>query len=499
MNKLRLFFTGSMLLIMMCKVFAGVEVNPLFCDQMVLQRDARVPVWGNSIPGEKVTVKINNKDASAVTDMNGKWRVNLPKMKAGGPFTMTIAGATTITLKDVYIGEVWLASGQSNMEYPVGHAINGKQEIADANYPAIRFFTVRTVVSGEPLDTVSGKWEVCNPANAQHFSAVAYFFARELYQKLKIPIGIIHSSVSGTLAEAWVRPDAMRGEEDFAPIFNRYDDSVIAYAKAMEAYNSPKPGMPKGTLPVDPSKLTTRPGGLYNGKIAPLVPYAIRGAIWWQGEYNSERCEQYKKLFPLLITAWRAQWGYDFPFYFVQLQNLDIQPQPNLAHYDEMREAQLYTWQTVKNTGMAVMCDAGDKNDIHPPNKQEAGRRLALIARAQVYKENIAYSGPIYRDMDICCDSKIRLHFSHTDGGLASKSGEMPGSFMIAGKNKKFVPALAKIDGDSVIVWNPDMKTPVAVRYAWSDNPICTLYNGTGLPASPFRTDNWFIKTSGKN
>ncbi len=497
---LRILLMGSILFVMATlNVLAGVEVNPLFCDQMVLQRNRTVPVWGNSIPGEKITVKINKKQASAITGHDGKWQVNLPGMEAGGPFIMTITGATTITLKDVYIGEIWLASGQSNMEYPVGHAINGKQEIADANYQQIRFFTVSTVVSGEPKEKVMGKWEVCNPATAPHFSATAYFFARELYNRLKIPIGIIHSSVSGTLAEAWIRPDAMRDEKDFAPIFSRYDDSVTAYNKAMDTYNSTKPGMAKPAMPTDPGQLTTRPGGLYNGKIAPLIPFAIRGAIWWQGEYNSERCEQYKKLFPLLIKDWRKQWGYDFPFYFVQLQNLDIQPQPNAAHYDEMREAQLYTWQTVKDTGMAVMCDAGDKNDIHPPNKQEAGRRLALIARAQVYDDKIAWSGPVYKSMIVCCDGKIRLHFTHTDGGLSSKSGELLGSFTIAGANKKFMPAQAKIDGDCVVVWNPDIKKPVAVRYAWADNPVCTLYNSAGLPASPFRTDTWYLKTTGKN
>ncbi len=489
----KMLLIGSVMLIMTSlNVLAGVEVNPLFCDQMVLQREVRVPVWGKSIPGEKITVKINKKQVSTITDNNGKWQVDLPKMKAGGPFDLNISGATAITLKDVYIGEVWLASGQSNMEYPVGHAINGKQELADANYPQVRFFTVGTVVAGEPKETVTGKWEICNPKNAEHFSATAYFFARELYKRLKIPIGIIHSSVSGTLAEAWVRPEAMRDEKDFSPIFSRYEDSVVAYNKALEI-------KPKSGMPADPSQQTTRPGGLYNGKIAPLVPFAIRGAIWWQGEYNSERCEQYKKLFPLLINDWRKQWGYDFPFYFVQLQNLDIQPQPNAAHYDEMRDAQLFTMRTVKNTGMAVMCDAGDKNDIHPPNKQEAGRRLALIAREQVYGENVSYSGPVYQKMSVCCDGKIRLHFTNTDGGMASKSGEILGSFTIAGANKKFLPAMAKIDGDTVVVWNTDVKKPVAVRYAWSDNPTCSLYNGAGLPASPFRTDSWFLKTTGKN
>jgi len=472
---------------------ATVTPHALFSDNMVLQQGFQTPVWGKAAPGEKVTVSIGTQRVSAVADKDGRWMVKLASLKPGGPYQMTIAGENnTITIKNILAGEVWVASGQSNMEYGLGGVTDSAKEIADANYPEIRVFTVKTVVSGMPLDDVSGKWEVCTPEVAGNFSAVGYLFARDLYKSIKMPVGLIHSAVSGTLAEAWTSVDALSKSPVLQPILTRYAKDCADYQQAVAEGKKP--------APVDPSTQTTHPGGLFNGKIAPLIPYRIRGVVWWQGEYNSERCMQYKTLFPTLIHDWRVKWGQgDFPFLFVQLQNLDIQPQPNTAHYDEMREAQLYTWNTVPLTGMAMMVDAGDANNIHPPHKQVAAERLTRIARALVYGEkDLVYSGPIYRAMKVEGE-KIRLNFDFLGGGLVSKSGDTLGSFVIAGADQKFVPAQAKIDGNTVVVWSPEVKTPVAVRYAWADNPTCTLYNKADLPASPFRTDDWPVNTTGKN
>jgi len=497
-------------------VRAAVVLPPLFSDGLVLQAGAKAPVWGKADPGEKVTVTIAGQSRSTKANAQGKWRVDLKNLQVGGPLEMTVAGKNTLTIHNVLVGEVWLASGQSNMEYPLAawHVRNGAAEVAEANYPLIHVFTVKTKVAPAPLEEADGTWVVCAPSNAAGFSATGYFFARDLHKAIGKPVGLVHSSVSGTLAEAWTSLEVLKGEPDFAAIFQRYDEAVAAYPKAQQEYrdklaewekaaakakeaNEKPPAKP--AEPRDPATATTRPAGLFNGKIAPLIPFGFRGAIWWQGEYNSERGEQYAKLFPALIRDWRARWGAgDFPFLFVQLQNLDIQPQPNKAHYDEMRDAQLRTMRRVKNTGLAVACDVGDAHNIHPPNKQPVGGRLALIARATVYGEkDLEYSGPLYKGMKVQGDT-IRLAFTHLGGGLTVTNGDVLGSFVIAGADSKFVPAVAKIDGDVVLVSSPEVKQPVAVRYAWADNPTCTLYNRAGLPASPFRTDDWPMLSAGK-
>ena len=494
-------------------VYADVVLPPLFSDGAVLQAGAKAPVWGKADPGETVTVTIAGQSRHTTADAQGKWRVDLENLAAAGPLEMTVAGKNTLTIRNVLIGEVWLASGQSNMEYGLGTALNPQAEIAAANYPFIHVFTVKTVVAPAPLEVAEGRWLVCTPSNAPNFTATGYFFARDLHKAIRKPVGLIHSSVSGTLAEAWTRPEAMDGAPDLAAIRQRYEDAVAAFPKAQQEYKDKLAEWEKAAVgapaekqnasakprePQDPATATTRPGGLFNGKIAPLIPFGIRGVIWYQGEYNSERAEQYRKLFPTLIRDWRKQWGEgDFSFLFVQLANLDIQPQPNAAHYDELREAQLMTL-SVTNTGMAVSCDVGDAHNIHPPNKQAIGGRLALIARATVYGEKgLEYSGPLYRGMKVEGDS-VRLQFKHVDGGLTVKNGEPLGSFAIAGADRKFVSSVAKLDGDAVLVSSPDVKAPVAVRYAWADNPTCTLYNQAGLPASPFRTDDWPVFSTGK-
>lgn len=504
---------ASLLMLATVNGMAKVTINPLFSDNMVLQRDKKVAVWGTAAAGEKVTVSIEKQSVATEADAQGKWLLYLKPMKAGGPYEMSISTADdNLLVKNMLIGEVWIASGQSNMEYGIGSALNSQQEIAAADYPQIRLFTVRTMVADTPQQLSTGKWEICTPETAKSFSAVAYFFARDLYKTLNIPLGIIHSSVSGTMAEAWTRPEVMAGVPQLQPILDRYQADIKKYQLELAAYTdklaaweievkaatdagNKAPVKPKA--PVNPATMTTHPGGLWNGKIAPLIPFTMRGVIWWQGEYNSERSEQYKTLFPSMIKDWRAQWGQgDFPFYFVQMQNLDIQPQPNKARYYEMRDAQLFTYRTVPNTGMAISVDIGDANNIHPPNKQEASRRLALIARTKVYGEKLVYSGPMFKRLKLK-DGKAIISFSDIDGGLITKTGAELKSFTIAGNDEKFYPAEAVIVGKTVVVSCREVADPVAVRYAWEDNPVCSLYNSAGLPASPFRSDNWLMPSAG--
>jgi sialate O-acetylesterase len=495
----------------------SAEVAPMapFNDGMVLQRDMAVPVWGAARPGEQVTVGFAGQRKTATAGADGRWRVDLDPLPASaeGRELIIAGGGVTRTVRDVLVGEVWIASGQSNMEYGVGHVVNAKAEIAAADHPLIRVFTVKTAVAAEPQRAVSGSWAVCTPANAGGFTATGYFFARDLQARLGIPVGLIHSAVSGTLAEAWTSGEALAKDPMLVPILARYDEAVAAYPAAKAAYEAAlkvwqaeaaaataagKPEPKKPAEPADPAVQTTRPAGLFNGKIAPLIPVAFRGVIWWQGEYNSERCEQYATFFPTLIRDWRARWNRgDFPFLFVQLQNLDIQPQPNSAHYDELREAQFKTLRSVPATGMVVACDVGDAHDIHPPNKQAVGARLALAARALAYGEQIAWSGPLYAGMAVE-GARIQVRFDHLGGGLVDRDGKGLGGFTIAGADRQFVAATAAIDGDAVVVSSPAVPQPVAVRYAWADNPTCTLYNQAGLPASPFRTDGWPLPSDGK-
>jgi sialate O-acetylesterase len=475
-----------LLIVITCNVglyaYADVRLPALVSNNMVLQRNKPLHIWGWADKGEKVTVSFQNGTYKATTGADGKWQVTLPAKPAGGPYTMTIKGNNAITLDNILIGEVWIASGQSNMEMPVNgwtHVINFEQEIKAANYPEIRLFQINHTTSTAPEEDVAtwqGGWQPCSPATISLFSAVGYFFAREIYTHEHIPVGVIHTSWGGTVAEAWASGESLKKMPAFA-------DTV----KALES-------LPEVKHPGDPNKSTL----LYNAMIHPLLPYAIRGAIWYQGESNADRAYQYRELFPLMIKDWRKHWNNgEFPFYFVQLANWkEKQKEPAGSHWAELREAQLRTL-SLPNTGMASAVDIGDDKDIHPRNKQEVGRRLSLIARAQVYGEKIPYSGPVYVSRQVA-GRKITLTFKHTDDGLHVKNGAELKGFTIAGADKKFHWAQAKISGDHVIVWSDDVAAPVAVRYSWADNPDGNLYNGAGLPASPFRTDEWEGETFGK-
>jgi len=498
---------------------AEVKLPALFGDNMVLQREAKVPIWGTAEPGEQVTVTLAEQRGTATADSAGRWKLEIGPLKAGGPFEITVAGRNTLTLHNVAVGEVWICSGQSNMEMAVGNSprawggvLNAEQEIAAANYPMIRHFTVKKAVAGQPQHDTQGQWVAASPQTAGEFTAVGFFFARELHKALGVPIGLIHTSWGGTPAEAWTSAGALAAEPELAPIGMDWEQKLADYPKSLEKYRNQldewhqaslkaetdgKLAPPPPQFPSDPYSSSWRAAGLYNGMIAPLVPYGIRGAIWYQGESNADRAYQYRKLFPVMIQDWRRAWGQgDFPFLFVQLAGF-VQDWSPKTTWAELREAQLMTLSLPK-TGMAVAADIGDPYDIHPKNKQEVGRRLALAAQAIAYGKDVVYSGPIYESKTVEGNT-IRLRFKHVTGGLTAKGGKPLKGFEVASEDRKFVPAQANIEGNTVVVRSDKVPRPVAVRYAWADYPACSLYNGTGLPASPFRTDDWPGVTADKH
>ena len=638
--------------------YADVSVPSIIGENMVLQAGMKVRIWGKASPGEKVTVSFDAKSARATADKQGHWETFIGPLKSGGPFVLTIKGANTLTFKNVLVGEVWVCSGQSNMEWPLINAKGGAQEVAQANYPEIRLFTVQKNTASSPLDDVKGHWVVTTADQVSQFSAVGYFFGRELFQRLKVPIGLIHTSWGGTPAESWTSYAALSSNPELKPIINRYEESLkslperqadyerlmsqweqnnlyadpgnkgeaLGYANSSlnvadwkkmtlpqyfetvgldidgavwfrkevelpanwagkelvlnltaiddydttyfngvkvggmgketpESYAKPRrytvPGTlvhagrnliavrvfdsagnggfagadrmflapvgakesdginlegawdykvevafaPKhpdwGSRPQAPGPNNQNsPSVLYNAMLAPLTPYAIRGAIWYQGESNAGRAYQYRTLFPLMIRDWRNAWAEgDFPFYYVQLANYQAaKPEPGESDWAELREAQTMTLRE-PHTGMAVIIDIGDPNDIHPRNKLDVGHRLAVWALAQTYRQTLEYSGPLYDSFSIEGD-KVRIRFKHASG-LMTSDGKPPRSFAIAASDHKFYWADAHIDGDTIVVSSSKVSKPVAVRYAWADNPTTNLYNGANLPASPFRTDDW--------
>ena len=620
-------------------------LHPLFSDSMVLQRDLACPVWGWTTPGQKVTVSMAGKTAEATADDTGRWLVKLGPFPAGGPHELTVSGPETVTLKDVLVGDVWICSGQSNMQWAVGGVVNAQQEIATADHPQIRLFGVPTVVAFEPQETVNGQWQVCSPQTIPGFTAVGYFFGRKLNEDLKVPIGLINASWGGTIAEAWTSGEALKTMPDFAPAVDALErlvadqkqlqatfeeqmkgwwakndpgsatdpgradpaldasawktmdvpqnwesagladfDGVVWFRKEVEvpaawqgqevvlhlgpiddrdttwvngvevgatdAYDKPrdyhlpaaalKPGRnviavrvldtggaggfrgkpeemrleavdvkeggdlslagpwlyqdstPLAKASPLPQRLESNPNQvsvLYNAMIAPLVPFGIKGAIWYQGESNADRAEQYARLLPTLIQDWRARFGVgDFPFLIAQLANfMAVDAEPKDDPWPNLRWSQWRTTQALPNVGMACIIDLGDANDIHPRNKQDVGARLALAARAIGYGQKVEYSGPVYKSLTVE-GTKARLTFDHLGGGLVVKGDQLQG-FAIAGEDKVFVWADAAVEGNAVVVSSPEVAKPVAVRYAWGNNPVCNLYNQAGLPAVPFATD----------
>ena len=643
---------------------ATVRLPALVGSHMVLQRERPVPVWGWAAPGEKVSVTFQSKTYPATApDATGRWQATLPATPAGGPYTLTIKGQNTLEVDDVLFGDVWLASGQSNMQFKVKDSNpggyqpvqNADQEIAAANWPSIRAFTVAQTVAYRPQAEVAGSgWLVCSPATVAQFSAVAYFFGRDLYQHYHVPIGLLISSWGGTPAEAWTSAEGLRALPEFGPRVASFAQRTTSLADDQRAFDAqqravfqnlrahdrgylpggrtwaspdfdarawptmPVPGLwesqpglasydgvvwlrkeidlpaslagqpltlalgkiddadstwvngvrvgatngydrprtyqvPAGLLRpgrnvlavrvldtgggggiagepatlalsgagrtislagpwqyqvgLDPKALPVPPvaGGasnaptaLYNGMIAPLQPVALKGVIWYQGESNADRAEQYRALFPALITDWRRHWGAELPFLFVQLAGFQpTRPEPAPSAWAELREAQAQTL-ALPRTGMATAIDIGEAADIHPHNKQEVGRRLALAARRVAYADNaVVFSGPTYASM-AAAGPAIKLKFSNLGAGLAAKDGAALQGFAVAGADRQFHWATARLVGNEVVVESAQVPAPVAVRYDWADTPTGNLYNKDGLPAVPFRTDTWPGLTAGR-
>ncbi|MGH9871495.1 MAG: sialate O-acetylesterase [Pyrinomonadaceae bacterium] len=656
------FLFGALVFVLLAvssnNVYAEVRVPSIIGDNMVLQQGMKVRLWGTASPGERVAVSFNSKTAQATTGQQGHWQTFFGPFKAGGPFMLTIKASNTITIKNVLVGEVWICSGQSNMEWPLVNAKGGADEVAQANYPEIHLFTVEHSKAPSPLDDVKGHWVVTTPDQVAQFSAVGYFFGRELFQHLRIPIGLIHTSWGGTPAETWTSQEALAATPELKTMVDRYQETLkflpqrridferalaqweeknipadpgnkgeaLGYADAAfntadwkkmnlpqywevagldidgavwfrKAFESPEgwsgkdlvlnlstiddydttyfngakvggigketanshmaprrytiPGSlvhagrnviavrvfdavggggfgsagqlslaPSGAKEAEAIKLDgawdykvelaiepkqpdwgsrpeepgpnnpNNPSVLYNAMIAPLTPYAIRGAIWYQGESNAARAYQYRTLFPLMIRDWRKAWGEGvFPFYFVQLANWQpTKAEPGESEWAELREAQTMALRE-PHTGMAVIIDIGDANDLHPRNKLDVGKRLAVWALADTYHRKVESSGPLFQSHSIE-GNKVRIRFKHS-GGLKTTDGGAPRGFAIAGADRKFFWADARIDGETIVVSSQNIPKPVAVRYAWADNPATNLYNRANLPASPFRTDDW--------
>jgi sialate O-acetylesterase len=650
-NNIIALYLVSVLSLFSLNTFAQIVLPAVFTDNMVLQQKENVALWGKSSVNREVFVQPSWSSKKYITqaDSKGNWKLVIKTPSFGGPYTITFNDGEIKTLKNVMIGEVWICSGQSNMEMSLAGVNNNKKEIASANYPNIRLLQSEKVTSTKPLQEAKIKsdgWEVCSPETVAGFSAVAYFFARDIYQKHQIPIGLIHTSWGGTVAEAWTSASSLKKIPDFvqavdevakssanetellakfneqmqkwtaltkekdagynsnpgwsSPAYNSstwkkmnlpstwedtglaaldgsvwfrkklnipkdwlgngltlnlgtIDDDDITWFNGSEIgtttgynkkrvysipaslvkegenevvirvwdsgneggiYGDPKElfisnnlgksipitglwsyreGVNIKNLPATPQRLIgpNRPTVLYNAMINPFINYTIRGAIWYQGESNASRAHQYQTLFPTMINDWREKFANgDFPFYYVQLANFKAKKkEPGESDWAELREAQLKTLK-MPNTGMAVIIDVGEEKDIHPKNKQDVGHRLALIARSKLYKEKVVFSGPAYKSHKIKKD-KIILSFKHTGSGLVFKNSENSGGFSIAGADQKFYWATAKIVKNKVIVRSPNVSDPLAVRYAWADNPSAILYNKEGLPASPFRTDDW--------
>jgi sialate O-acetylesterase len=456
-----------------------------------------------------VMVEFNGQKVSTITK-NGKWIIQLkPMMASLKPLSMTISGENIVVIPNIMIGEVWLCSGQSNMAFPLRavKALGDSKKVEDVlkdaqNYPQIRQFSIplkKSVSTPEKIDDVNGKWVVCDSINARNFSAVAYFFGKELYEKLKVPIGLINSSYGGTAIENWMSRETLESFPELQSIFTNYQKAMNEFPEKLEEYkraevsllekyrsDSTVAAQFKRELPRKPAPPMSPaerggPTGLYNTMIYPLLPYAIKGVVWYQGEANASRGLQYRTLLPALINEWRSDWkNTQLPFFFIQIPGWK-------NHSPELKEAQLLTCQKLNNTAMTVIYDVDDTVDVHSGNKQPVGERLSLPARALVYGEkNLEYMGPVYESMKVEGD-KVMLTFTHANK-LVAKDGELK-DFVIAGADKKFVTAKAEIKNNKLIVFSTEVKNPVAVRAGWRLCPQMNLYNEAGLPASPFRTD----------
>ena len=512
-------------------VYGDVTLPPLISDNMLLQKPMAA-VWGKADPGEQVTVKLGAVSAKTTANKDGKWRVKLEGLKSGIVGEMTISGKNKLTIQNVAVGDVWVCSGQSNMQMSLAKtdwnkgAINSEQEIAAANYPGIRMFTVPRKTSTTPLEEVDGKWEVCSPGTVGPWSATGYFFGRQLHQDLHLPIGLIHTSWGGTPAQSWTPAEVLQGDPEFkANYWDKAQEKFLQYPTLIEVYNketlpawqaavdaAKAEGKPAPRKPIEPLGPNSQyaPSRLFNGMLLGATKYSIKGAIWYQGESNASDAAGYRRLLPAMINAWRKEWKQgEFPFYIVQLANyMARRAEPTDSNWANLRDAQRVIALKVPNTGLAVAIDIGDEKDIHPRNKQEVGRRLALAAEAKTYGKEIVFSGPWF-DKASFDGANVKISFKPgTALGMATPDGGEIKGFAIAGEDKKFVWATAKIVPAGVpakgskagkskaaeptlLLTSPEVAKPVAVRYAWANSPEVNLVNKAGLPAVPFRTDDW--------
>lgn len=486
---------------------ANVKLPSLFGNNMVLQQEQAASLWGTADPGEKVTVEVAAQKGEAVAGTDGKWKVKLPPLPPQkDPVKVTVSGKNTITLNNVLIGEVWVGAGQSNMQWSLSDTKDGAVEIPRAANPKIRLFTVKRRSSPTPLADPDGIWVECSPNSASKFSAVLYYFGRDLHKQLGRPVGLISCCWSATIIQSWSRWESLisdpESKAEAEPLIAQLDNNQkreeekAKYEKDLAAAKAAgtKPPMRPISM-IRKADWRNRPSGLFTGMLHTILGLPVRGVLWYQGEFNVHNTAQYSRLLPMMISDWRQQWGIgDFPFFIVQLpQNGPAQTEPSSSDqtWPLMREVQAKTVAKVPNTGFAVTIDTAEDGNIHPTNKEPVGQRLALLVNDQVYaNKNVAGRSPLFAS-STKEGNGFRIKFSHAEGGLVTKNNGPVQGFAIAGADKKFVWAEAKISGDSVLVSSPQITEPVAVRYGWANHPITSLYNQAGLPAAPFRTDDW--------
>lgn len=498
---------------------AEVWLPSIFGDHMVVQRDMPITVWGKANAGETVAVSLAEHAATTTADDQGHWKLKLDPLPAGGPHILSVKADEAVTFEDVLVGEVWICSGQSNMAFAVRNSYDGDLEIASAGNPNLRLISVPQVGTQEPQDDFKGEWQVASPESVADFSAVGYFFGSRVQDVVDVPVGLIDNAWGGSSAEAWVKRRTLEADGQYAALLSAHDKASAEFdpEKAQSTYQKQlarwqervaearQTGMklpPRPRAPRDPRIGNHRPANIYNGVLKPTIGYGIRGAIWYQGESNAGRAEQYRDLFPLMIQSWRDEWGQgNFPFYWVQLADfLPETEQPQESAWAELREAQTMAMSQLDNSGQAVIVDVGEGRDIHPRDKRTVANRLARWALANDYGVDLTYRSPQYKSMEKS-DGKIVLDIEHAPNGLYTFDVAEPIGFAIAGEDKKFVWAKAKLVESSkpqrIEVWSDEVPDPVAVRYAWSDNPVCNVYDRSGLPLTPFRTDDWKGVTSG--
>ena len=500
---------------------AEVRLPSIFGSNMVLQRDHANPVWGWAEKGEKITVRIGDQSHKVTTGADGNWRITLKPMEATNkPLTLSVKGNNGLQFKNVLVGEAWLCSGQSNMGMSVSRAEDADLEMMSAKHPNLRIISIPPVGTQEAQKDFKGQWEPVTPANAGDFSAVGYFFGRQVHRSLDIPVGLIDNAWGGSACEAWIRRDLLEKTAAARPYMDLWRKTEVEYdpaaglaqyqqrkarwqerAKKLRAEKKAVPHPPR--KPRNPLTGQHRPANLYNGVLKPIIGYGIRGAIWYQGENNSSRAKAYRTVFPLMIQNWRDDWKQgDFPFYWVQLADFHAEnPEPEDDSWPELREAQSLTLDKLPNTGEAVIIDLGEGRDIHPRNKQIVARRLARLALARDYGMRIPHQSPRFKSLEIE-DGKAIVSFDKISGGLYSFDANNPRGFAICGKDRKFVWAEARIKGKSQVeLWAEGVNDPIAVRYAWANNPVCNLYGKDGaitLPVTPFRSDDFPMVTEGK-